>query len=79
MYDGQNGWEIPQSAAADADIRDQEEATTMLEAIAEIVNEYHGSRPVFHGRIRHAWTTLGPRVTSARMIRDYEDRIYRRP
>jgi starch phosphorylase len=79
MYDGQNGWEIPQSAAADADIRDQEEATTMLETIAEIVNEYHGSRPVFHGRIRHAWTTLGPRVTSARMIRDYEDRIYRRP
>lgn len=78
MYDGYNGWEIPLSPAADPETRDDEEATAMLETIREIADEYHGSRPLFSGRIRHAWSTLGPRVTSARMLRDYEDRIYRK-
>ncbi len=77
MYDGHNGWEIKPSPSEDEKARDHEEATTMLETIASIVNEYHGSRSLFQGRIRHAWTTLGPKVTAARMVRDYEDRIYR--
>jgi glycogen phosphorylase len=77
MYDGHNGWEITPSPSEEPDTRDHEEATTMLETIAGITTEYHGSRPLFLGRIRHAWTTLGPKVTSARMVRDYEDRIYR--
>ncbi|HSM44551.1 MAG TPA: alpha-glucan family phosphorylase, partial [Acidimicrobiia bacterium] len=77
MYDGHNGWEITPSYAEDPDTRDHEEATTMLETIGSIAAEYHGSRHLFMGRIRHAWTTLGPRVTSARMVRDYEDKIYR--
>lgn len=77
MYDGHNGWEIKPSPSEDEEARDHEEATTMLETIASIVNEYHGSRSLFQGRIRHAWTTLGPKVTAARMVRDYEDRIYR--
>lgn len=79
MYDGHNGWEITPSSAEDPDARDHEEATIMLDTIAHVVDEYHGSRSVFNGRIRHAWSTLGPKVTSARMVRDYEDRIYRRP
>lgn len=49
----------------------------MLETIGSMAAEYHGSRHVFMGRIRHAWTTLGPRITSARMLRDYQDEIYR--
>lgn len=77
MYDGHNGWEITPSSAADPGSRDHEEATTMLQTILRVVDEYHGSRAVFQGRIRHAWSTLGPKVTSARMVRDYEDRIYR--
>lgn len=79
MYDGQNGWEITPSEAEDPGTRDHEEATTMLETISKIVAEYHGSPALFQGRIRHAWSTLGPKVTSARMVRDYEDRIYQLP
>ena len=77
MYDSHNGWEITPSTSDDPVVRDREEATGMLETIARIATEYHGSRSLFLGRVRHAWTTLGPRVTSARMVRDYEDRIYR--
>ncbi|HEU4894483.1 MAG TPA: alpha-glucan family phosphorylase [Acidimicrobiia bacterium] len=76
MYDGHNGWEITPSPAEDPGARDHEEATTMLETIAEVVAEYHDARPLFLGRIRHAWRTLGPKVTSARMVRDYEQKIY---
>lgn len=79
MYDGNNGWEISPSRADEPNTRDHEEATTMLETIARITTEYHGSRSLFLGRIRHAWATLGPKVTSARMVRDYEDRVYRLP
>jgi hypothetical protein len=49
----------------------------MMATISTIVAEYHGSRSLYLGRIRHAWSTLGPKVTSARMMRDYENRIYR--
>ena len=77
MFDGHNGWEIKPSTAESPDTRDHEEATTMLETIAKVAVEYHGSRSLFLGRVRHAWATLGPKVTSARMLRDYEDRIYR--
>lgn len=77
MYDGRNGWEITPSQAQEPEERDDEEATTLLETIGSIATEYFDSRPLFMDRIRYAWTTLGPRVTSARMLRDYEDRVYR--
>lgn len=77
MYDGHNGWEITPSASEDPEARDHEEATTMLRTIAGIADEYHECHSIFLGRIRHAWRTLGPKVTSARMLRDYEDSIYR--
>ncbi|HET9260769.1 MAG TPA: alpha-glucan family phosphorylase [Acidimicrobiia bacterium] len=76
MFDGVNGWSIEASGAADEGHRDFEEATSMLETIAAISNEYHTARPVFLGRIRHAWRTLGPRVVSARMLRDYQATMY---
>jgi starch phosphorylase len=77
MYDGQNGWEITPSTSDDPATRDHEEATRMMATISTIGAEYHGSRSLYLGRIRHAWSTLGPQVTSARMLRDYENRIYR--
>jgi len=77
MYDGENGWEIPASSAHDPEVKNLEEATAMLETIAMIASEYHTAEHVFSGRIRHAWMTLGPRVTSARMLRDYQERVYR--
>ena len=76
MFDGVNGWSIEASESHDHGHRDHEEATSMLETIAAISNEYHTARPVFLGRIRHAWRTLGPRVVSARMLRDYQTTIY---
>ena len=77
MFDGENGWEITASSAHDPEMKNLEEATAMLETIAMIAAEYHTAEHVFSGRIRHAWMTLGPRVTSARMLRDYQERVYR--
>lgn len=77
MYDGTNGWEIAPSTATKEEARDREEATTMLETLAGIAAEYHESPSIFLGRIRHAWSSLGARVTSARMLREYEERVYR--
>jgi starch phosphorylase len=77
MYDGRNGWAISSSEETDPGLRDPEEASSLLDTIESIRDEYHGHRPGFHDRIRHAWRTLGPRVTAARMLRDYMDQIYR--
>ncbi len=74
MFDGQNGWAIPESE--DLEARDQVESASTLEAIAEIAGMYHSDRPSFVDRIRHSWKTLGPRVTAARMLEDYEREIY---
>ena len=76
MFDGQNGWKIEASDASDPDVRDDEEAASVLDALETIVEEYHTARFVFNGRIRHAWQTLGPRVTAARMLRDYQEQLY---
>ncbi len=77
MFDGKNGWGVPASPHQDPGERDLEESNNLLTVIDQIAEEYHHGRPIFLGRIRHAWRTLGPQVTAARMVRDYEDRIYR--
>jgi starch phosphorylase len=76
MYDGANGWAIPSSDDEDPERRDAAEATALVEILGSIREIYHGDRPVFNDRIRHAWRTLGPRVTAARMLRDYMSDIY---
>ena len=76
MFDGENGWAIPMSGHEDHEIRDDEEASAMLDVLTVVCAEYHAARTVFNGRIRHAWKTLGPRVTAARMLREYRDRLY---
>ena len=78
MFDGQNGWEITASDAEDPGARDNEEARAVLDTLETVVTEYHSARYVFNGRIRHAWLSLGPLVTSARMLRDYDQRVYQR-
>lgn len=77
MYDGRNGWEIAASPSPDDETRDIEEATSMLETISSIATEYHESRSIFLGRIRHSWVSIGARVTAARMLREYHERVYR--
>jgi starch phosphorylase len=76
MYDGANGWAIPASDEEDPDARDAAESASTFDTLASILDMYHTERPLFHDRIRHSWRTLGPRVTAARMIRDYESDVY---
>lgn len=78
MCDGDNGWVIPESRLASAEARDDEEAMSAMEILAAAAVEYYGDGGArFRTRIRDAWKSLGPRVTAARMLRDYRDRIYR--
>jgi starch phosphorylase len=76
MYDGANGWTIPASDEEDPESRDAAEAASMFDTLGSILDMYHADRPAFHDRIRHAWRTLGPKVTAARMIRDYASDVY---
>ena len=76
-----NGWTIPASNATDPEKRDAEEAQAALDIIAtEIVPAYWaGDEPwgdPWLERVRACWTTLGPKVTAARMLTDYRDQYY---
>jgi starch phosphorylase len=81
MADGRNGWTIPASDAADADVRDLDEAEAALTILTrQIVPEYYAGGGEWSDgwidRIRDAWQSLGPRVTASRMVRDYRDHLY---
>ncbi len=81
MSDGRNGWDIPLSSAEVAATRDDEESAATLDLLATIAAEYHADgrglvSAAWLERVRHAWVTLGPRVTAARMLRDYERTLY---
>jgi starch phosphorylase len=77
MYDGRNGWAIPASDKGDPDRRDDEEAAAALDLLGEIAAQYVESYDSeFIERIRHNWMDLGPRITAARMVGEYRDRIY---
>jgi len=82
MSDGRNGWEIPTSDAAIDDLRDDEESAATLALLAEIAAEFHADgrgqpSAAWIDRMRHNWRTLGPKVTAARMVSDYESQLYR--
>ncbi|MDQ3469980.1 MAG: alpha-glucan family phosphorylase, partial [Actinomycetota bacterium] len=82
-YDGRNGWAI-ESAEDDPDEerRDLREAASLFAILEQQVV------PMFHDRdgagvsrswvqmVLHSWATLGPRVTAARMVRDYTTALY---
>jgi starch phosphorylase len=76
MFDGRNGWAIPTSDVATPKSRDRHEAAATLDTLEAILAEYHGDRAAFTDRIRHAWHSLGPKVTATRMVAEYRDRIY---
>jgi glycogen phosphorylase len=81
MSDGRNGWDISLSAATDPDVRDDEESASLLALLGEIAAEFHadgGGAPsaAWLARVRHNWASLGPRVTSARMVSDYREQYY---
>ena len=81
MSDGRNGWDIPTSDADDDEVRDDEESAAALALLAEIAAEFHadgtgGPSAAWVARMRHNWRTLGPLVTAARMVADYDRELY---
>jgi starch phosphorylase len=82
MADGRNGWTIPASASLEPAVRDRVESAAALDLLtSEIVPTYYRDGEPLSAdwleRVRHCWTTLGPRVTAARMVSDYWDQLYR--
>ena len=76
MFDGENGWAIEASEEGDPLLRDLHDSASAMSALLAARDEYYNSRETFNRRIRHAWKTLGPKVTAARMLRDYEAQLY---
>ena len=77
MFDGANGWEISSSDAVDPDERDEADAASAMDVLFDIAEEYFESFDSrFIERIRYGWMTLGPQITAARMVRDYQDQMY---
>jgi glycogen phosphorylase len=82
-FDGDNGWAIT-SADDDPDTarRDLREATSLFGLLErEIVPLFYqrDQAGLPHGwidRMKHNWTSLGPFVTAARMVRDYVTALY---
>ena len=57
------------------------ESAAALDCLSEIVAEFHadgGGRAssAWLERVRHNWRTLGPQVTAARMVADYQRQLY---
>ena len=82
-FDGTNGWAIL-SADDDPDLnrRDQREATSLFGLLErEVVPAFYhrdadGDADQWVGLIKANWSSLGPYVTAARMVRDYTTRLY---
>jgi starch phosphorylase len=82
-YDGGNGWEIPTAdGVADADRRDELEASALYELLAKSVAPLYydtGADGVPHGWVemmRHGLRSLGPLVRADRMVGDYVTNLY---
>lgn len=82
-FDGENGWEI-HSADDDPDDarRDAKEAASLFALLErEVVPLFYGGdrRGLPHqwiAKVKHNWASLGPKVTAARMVRDYVTELY---
>jgi starch phosphorylase len=81
MFDGENGWAIVGSESDDPTTRDKEEAASIYEVLeTQILPLFYAGHgrptPAWMDKVRHNWVTLGPQVTSARMVADYRDDVY---
>ena len=81
MSDGRNGFDIATSDAETDDERDDQESSNALSVLAAIAVEFHADgtgapSAAWLDRMRHGWRTLGPRVTAARMVSDYDRLLY---
>lgn len=82
-FDGDNGWAIPTAdGVEDPDRRDDLEAAALYDLIEKAVaptfyeTDEHGVPRRWIGMVRHTLRTLGPKVLSTRMVREYVERLY---
>ena len=82
-YDGDNGWAIPSAdGVEDPDKRDDIEANALYDLIEkEVAPRFYdldgeGLPTRWIEMVRHTLKSLGPKVLSTRMVREYVDRLY---
>ncbi len=82
-YDGDNGWAIPSAdGVADEERRDAIEAEALYDLIENEVaprfydNDGSGLPVRWIEMVRHTLKSLGPKVLSTRMLRDYVEQLY---
>ncbi len=82
-YDGDNGWAIPSAdGVADEAARDAIEAGALYDLIENEVaprfydHDEDGLPIRWIEMVRHTLKSLGPKVLSTRMLRDYVERLY---
>ncbi len=76
-YHADNGWAIKTSELTDPDERDAAEAKGLIKLLSEdVIPQFYDNTPAWNQRIRFGWQYLGPRVTAARMVKDYDKSLY---
>ncbi len=82
-YDGENGWAIPTAdGVSDPDRRDDLEAAALYDLIERSVSttfydtDADGRPARWISMLRHTLSTLGPKVLSSRMVREYVTELY---
>ncbi len=82
-YDGNNGWAIPSADGIDdPDRRDDIEAHALYELIEnEVASRFYDLDPSgvpvrWIEMVRHTLKSLGPKVLSTRMLREYVEKLY---
>ena len=82
-YDGTNGWSLPADGMHDDQRQDARDATMLYELLErEVVPSFHERDPAgvpvgWVRRIKASLRTAGARFTTARMMSEYLQRIYR--
>lgn len=76
-----NGWTIQTSPESDPEARDDAEAAGLMrllktQVIPSFYEDSHGPSDAWIQRIRFGWQYLGPKVTAARMVSDYDSNLY---
>ncbi|MCW2754927.1 MAG: glycosyltransferase family 1 protein, partial [Marmoricola sp.] len=82
-YDGDNGWAIPSADGVDdPEARDEIEANALYDLIENQVaprfydHDADGLPIRWIEMVRHTLKSLGPKVLSTRMVREYVERLY---
>jgi starch phosphorylase len=82
-FDGDNGWALNGDESDDHGAQDHQAAQDLYEALeSKVVPEFHDRDEqdipqAWVARIKRSMKTLIPQFSATRMVREYEDRIYR--